>query len=69
MFENYAPGPGLPPGARLECGICWWVYDPAAGDPAQQVEPGTPFAQLPPDWRCPQCDAPPQKFMVVANGV
>ena len=21
----------LPAGARLECKICWWVYDPAAG--------------------------------------
>lgn len=68
MFENYAPGPGLAPETRLECGICWWVYDPALGDPAEQVPPGTPFAELPPHWRCPQCDAPPEKFMVVADG-
>jgi [NiFe] hydrogenase assembly HybE family chaperone len=28
--------------ARLECRICWYVYDPAAGDPVYQIEPGTP---------------------------
>ena len=22
----------VPPAARLECKICWWVYDPAEGD-------------------------------------
>ncbi|WP_394700487.1 rubredoxin [Thiomicrorhabdus sp.] len=21
-----------------------------------QVPPGTPFSQLPPEWRCPDCD-------------
>ena len=50
---------------RLECGICWWVYDPAAGDPAAHVAPGTPFAALPEQWRCPSCDAPKHKFMVL----
>jgi rubredoxin len=27
------------------------------------VEPGTPFAELPEDWRCPHCDAPREKFL------
>jgi rubredoxin len=47
----------------MECGICWTVYDPAEGDPNGRAEPGTPFAALPEDWRCPTCDAPPGKFM------
>lgn len=51
--------------ARLECGICWWVYDPRLGDPVWQIPPGTPFADLPGDWCCPHCDAPKHKFMVV----
>ena len=51
--------------ARLECGICWTVYDPAAGDPVWQVPPGTPFARLPDHWTCPNCDAPKHKFMVL----
>jgi [NiFe] hydrogenase assembly HybE family chaperone len=50
---------------RLECGICWWVYDPALGDDVTQVQPGTPFALLPDTWRCPNCDAEKSKFMVL----
>ena len=51
--------------SRLECGICWWVYDPAQGDPVWQVPPGTAFADLPEHWRCPECDGPKEKFMVL----
>jgi rubredoxin len=51
--------------SRLECGICWWVYDPARGDPVWQVPPGTAFAELPDYWRCPECDGPKDKFMVL----
>jgi rubredoxin len=51
--------------ARLECKICWWVYDPAAGDAIWQVPPGTPFAALPPHWRCPQCDGDAEQFMIL----
>ena len=49
---------------RMECGICWEVYDPALGDPVCQIAPGTPFARLPEHWTCPNCDAPKHKFMV-----
>ena len=41
----------LPPDARLECNICWHVYDPA-----WQILPGTAFADLPPHWHYPNCD-------------
>ncbi|MGB8327279.1 MAG: [NiFe]-hydrogenase assembly chaperone HybE [Steroidobacteraceae bacterium] len=51
----------------LECGICWHVYDPTLGDDTKQVPAGTPFAALPDDWRCPNCDAPKQKFMVLGS--
>ena len=53
----------LSPTQRMECGVCWHVYDPAEGDPVWQGEPGTPFAKLPEDWRCPHCDAPREKFL------
>ena len=49
--------------ARLECRICWHVYDPAEGDPLYQVEPGTPFRALPGYWRCPECDAEPSAYI------
>lgn len=50
---------------RLECKICWSVYDPAVGDPVWQIAPGTPFTQLPAHWRCPVCDGAHDQFMVV----
>ena len=49
--------------SRLECKICWYVYDPAEGDDYWQIEPGTPFAQLPEHWTCPQCDSAKIGFM------
>lgn len=54
----------LDPATKLECGICWWVYDPAAGDPVWHIPPGTAFSDLPDHWRCPNCDAQKHKFMV-----
>ena len=33
------------PHTRLECKICWHVYDPAEGDEVWQIPPGTPFAR------------------------
>lgn len=57
------PGSRLDSGTRLECRICWYVYDPAEGDPEQQIEPGIPFLDLPGHWRCPQCDSEPQVFI------
>lgn len=37
------------------CTVCDWVYDPAVGDPENGIEPGTPFADLPDSWTCPEC--------------
>lgn len=48
---------------RLECRICWHVYDPSEGDEIDQVPPGTPFSSLPEYWRCPQCDSEKDKFL------
>jgi rubredoxin len=55
----------LPDGAKLECKICWWVYDPEVGDAVWQVPAGTPFTALPAHWRCPQCDGAADQFMVL----
>lgn len=67
MFEGSYLGDDarLDASDRLECGICWWVYDPSVGDPSAHVAAGTPFAALPEQWRCPNCDAPKHKFMVL----
>lgn len=47
----------------MECGVCWYAYEPDEGDSERGVAPGTPFAALPEDWCCPRCDAPRGKFL------
>lgn len=55
------------PGTKLECKVCWYVYDPAAGDPVWQIERGTPFHALPAHWACPNCSGDKEQFMVVED--
>lgn len=55
----------LPADARLECRICWYVYDPAVGDDYWQIPPGTPFSALPDDWSCPNCDSDKAGFLLL----
>lgn len=52
---------------RMECKICWQVYDPAEGDAVWQVAPGTPFADLPAHWSCPNCAATKDQFLVLGD--
>jgi len=47
---------------KYECVLCGWIYDPAKGDPDHNVKPGTPFAELPDDWTCPECGAGKDEF-------
>ena len=67
-FEGSYLGDGTRIGAdtRLECKICWHVYDPAEGDTQWQIPPGTPFTSLPDHWRCPQCDGDREQFMALS---
>lgn len=57
----------LAPDSKLECKICWHVYDPAEGCVEWQIPEGTPFSELPDEWSCPNCDAGKAGFMVVQN--
>lgn len=47
---------------KYRCVICDYIYDPAAGDPANGVVPGTAFEDLPEDWVCPLCGADKSNF-------
>ncbi|RKT42778.1 rubredoxin [Thiocapsa rosea] len=49
--------------SRMECRICWYIYDPAEGDPVGQVPPDTAFADLPDHWCCPRCDSDKSHFL------
>ncbi len=40
---------------KWRCTICDYIYDPAVGDEANGVPPGTPFEELPDLWACPRC--------------
>jgi rubredoxin len=50
---------------KLECKICWHIYNPEEGDDYWQIAPGTPFSKLPEDWSCPECDGNKNEFMVI----
>lgn len=49
------------------CQVCGYVYDPAKGDPAAGVAPGTPFDALPEHWVCPICGVGTDQFAPVAD--
>lgn len=40
--------------AKWECLICGYIYD--------EEQEGTPFADLPDDWTCPECGATKEDF-------
>ena len=49
---------------RFMCRGCYFVYEEANGLPQQSIRPGTPFADIPANWRCPglrdgENDVPP----------
>ncbi|HAP32622.1 MAG TPA: rubredoxin [Firmicutes bacterium] len=48
--------------SKYVCELCDYVYDPAVGDPDNNIPPGTPFADLPDDWLCPVCGAEKSEF-------
>jgi GntR family transcriptional regulator/MocR family aminotransferase len=37
------------------CRGCYFIYEEAKGLPQQSIRPGTPFADIPDNWRCPDC--------------
>lgn len=51
---------------KYVCSVCGYVYDPAMGDPDGGIAPGTPFADVPEDWTCPECGAAKDAFEIIA---
>lgn len=49
---------------KYVCSLCGYVYDPAVGDPDNDIAPGTAFEDLPEDWECPICGVGKDKFEV-----
>lgn len=47
------------------CLICGWIYDEEAGLPDEGIAPGTPWAEVPINWTCPECGARKEDFEMV----
>ncbi|HET8956135.1 MAG TPA: rubredoxin [Solirubrobacterales bacterium] len=41
--------------SAYRCPSCGYVYDEEVGHPREGFPPGTPWAQVPDDWACPDC--------------
>jgi len=50
------------------CGGCYFIYEPPAGLPGQSIAPGTPFAAIPANWRCPDCGTDKSTFRPYVPG-
>lgn len=46
------------------CVVCGWIYDEASGLPDEGISPGTPWAEVPDDWRCPECNVGKGDFVL-----
>jgi rubredoxin len=47
---------------KYKCLMCGYVYDPAIGDPDNDIAAGTAFKDLPDDWVCPDCGVGKDEF-------
>jgi rubredoxin len=50
---------------KWECQVCGYIYDPEVGDPDNDINPGTPFEDLPEEWVCPECGADKDQFEIL----
>ena len=48
---------------KYKCEVCGYIYDPAAGDPDNGVQPGPAFEDIPEDWGCPLCGVGKDQFV------
>lgn len=47
---------------NMVCEACGYVYDPAKGEPASNIPPGTPWDKVPGAFVCPECGAGKEMF-------
>ncbi|MEY4318713.1 MAG: hypothetical protein RI902_2521 [Pseudomonadota bacterium] len=47
------------------CIVCGFVYDEAAGRPEDGIAAGTAWADVSPDWACPDCGVAKADFELV----
>ena len=49
----------------FQCSSCGFIYNEADGLPDEGIAPGTRWADIPDDWRCPQCGTEKTDFEMV----
>ena len=47
------------------CLICGWIYYEDLGSPEEGLAPGTRWADIPAGWRCPECGAAKEDFVML----
>ncbi len=50
---------------KYVCDVCGYIYDEAAGDPDNGIEPGTAWEDVPEDFICPLCGVGKDQFSEV----
>jgi len=48
---------------KYKCTVCGYVYNPAVGDPDNNVASGTSWEKVPEDWSCPNCGVGKDMFV------
>ena len=48
-----------------QCIVCGWVYDEALGDAEHGFAPGTPWADVPENFVCPECGVAKADFVML----
>jgi rubredoxin len=47
------------------CAVCGLLYDEEAGMPEHGIAQGTRWADVPNDWRCPECNVGKADFVLM----
>lgn len=47
------------------CNVCGLVYDEEKGLPEEGIEAGTRWADIPDDWKCPECGVGKEDFQLL----
>lgn len=47
---------------KYACDVCGWMYDESDGMLELEIEPGTPFEDIPEFFECPECYADKSHF-------
>ncbi len=47
------------------CVVCGLVYEEENGWPEDGIAPGTKWADVPEDWKCPDCDVGKSDFEMI----